>query len=298
MKSVTEDLVEFKGEFTMKQRVLSALIGVVLLLFCIWKIDTIIFVLGISILCLFSSIEISDAVKNENKLLKIVSSLFAVSVPILFGFEKIAKYNLIYVAAFAYIFVISSIMLKDHKRITFKIYSAMIFGTIILPLMFSTIVRIGNARYFINPEMNYFHGIYLTVFAFCCSWLTDTFAYFVGVKFGKHKMCPTISPKKSVEGAIGGFVLSIVFNTLIYVLVDKYLISLKEIPLVSIIILSGILSILGMIGDLTASVIKRNCGIKDFGKIMPGHGGFLDRFDSCIFVFPTLYFVLQFMNLK
>lgn len=280
----------------MKQRIKSALIGVMLLVFCIWKIDTIIFVLGISILCLFSSIEMSDAVKNENKFLKVVSALFAVSVPILFGFEKIAKYNFVYVVAFAYIFVLSCIMLKDHKKISFKIYSAMIFGTIVLPMIFSTIIRIGNASYFINHEMNYYHSLYLAIFAFCCSWLTDIFAYFVGIKFGKHKMCPNISPKKTIEGAVGGFVLSIVFNTLIYILVDRYLISLDAIPLLAIFILSGVLSILSMIGDLTASVIKRNCDIKDFGKIMPGHGGLLDRFDSCIFVFPTLYFVLKFLN--
>lgn len=280
----------------MKKRLISSIIGLTVLLLSIWKIDTFIFVAAISILCFYTSYEILDAVKNTNKPLFASSVIFATSVPYLFALEAIARYHLLFIAGTIYLLVISLIMLKDHKNVKFKTFLSSIFGSFVLPLCFSTICRIGNAGFFFNKKYTYGIGIYLTVFAFCCSWLTDTFAYIVGSKLGKHKLCPEISPKKSVEGAVGGFVLSIIFNFVIYIITDRFIISLKVIPMWIIIVLSGILSILSMIGDLTASIIKRDCGIKDFGNIMPGHGGMMDRFDSCIFVFPTLYFVLYILN--
>ena len=280
----------------MKQRILTAIVGIAVLLFAVWKINTVIFVSAIAVVCLFMSYEVLNAVKTKNKPLKIVSAIFAAMIPFLFGFEPIEKFGFLPLACLVYLFVISCIMLKDHRNIRFRMFSAAIFGSIVLPLCMSTIIRIGNPDPFLNTSFTYLQGIYLTVFAFCCSWLTDAFAYFVGSKFGKHKMCPKISPKKSIEGAVGGFVLSIIFNGAIYLLVDKFVCSLHSVPFVMILILSGILSILSMIGDLTASVIKRDCDIKDFGNIMPGHGGMLDRFDSCIFVFPTLYFTIEFLS--
>lgn len=280
----------------MKQRIITAIIGIAVLLLAIWKINTVIFVAAIALVCGFSSFELLNAVNTKNKPLKFFSVIFAAAVPFLFGFEPIAKYNLLPAMSLVFLFVISCIMLKDHRNIRVKMYFASVFGSFVLPLCFSTIIRIGNPNPFMSSTYTYLQGIYLTVFAFCCSWLTDTFAYFVGSKFGKHKMCPKISPKKSVEGAVGGFVLSVIFNGAIYLLIDKFLFSLSAISFAGILILSGVLSILSMIGDLTASAIKRDCSIKDFGNIMPGHGGMLDRFDSCIFVFPTLYIVLEFFN--
>lgn len=277
----------------MKKRILTAVIGISVLSLAIWKINTVVFVAAMALVCLFSSIEIMNAVKTTNKPLKVVCAIFAASVPFQFGFVALTQYNLLFVTSFLFFLVISCIMLKDHKNIRVKMYFASFFGSIVLPLCLSTIIRIGNPNPFINSGFTYLQGIYLTVFAFCCSWLTDAFAYFVGSKFGKHKMCPKISPKKSIEGAVGGLVLSVIFNAGIYLLVDKFLFSLLAVPFVGIIVLSFVLSLLSMIGDLTASVIKRDCGIKDFGNIMPGHGGMVDRFDSCIFVFPTLYFALS-----
>ncbi|MDY0257003.1 phosphatidate cytidylyltransferase [Gudongella oleilytica] len=116
---------------------------------------------------------------------------------------------------------------------------------------------------------------------------TDTFAYIIGSKFGKKRLCPEISPKKSVEGAIGGIVGSI--------LVTMSYGAFYEIgPLWSIGILSLIGSVLSQLGDLTASRIKRITGVKDFGSIMPGHGGMLDRFDSVIFTAPLVFYYMQY----
>ena len=118
---------------------------------------------------------------------------------------------------------------------------------------------------------------------FLCSWGCDTCAYCVGVLFGKHKMAPVLSPKKSVEGAVGGVVGAILLG-IIYAAATKG-------GMVEYAIICGVGALISMVGDLAASAIKRNQGIKDFGKLIPGHGGILDRFDSVIFTAPIIYFL-------
>ena len=133
-------------------------------------------------------------------------------------------------------------------------------------------------------------GKYLIWFILFAAWGTDTFAYFVGCKFGKHKFSQ-ISPKKSIEGCIGGTVGSMVI-ALIYALALNKLAGL-EISYIYIALIGFTLSILSQIGDLSASSIKRTMGIKDFGNLIPGHGGMLDRIDSIIFIAPFAYFLLS-----
>jgi phosphatidate cytidylyltransferase len=125
-------------------------------------------------------------------------------------------------------------------------------------------------------------SIYLWL-VFLIAFGTDTFAYIVGSKFGKKKLCPEISPKKSVEGAVGGIIGSIIVTII-------YSIFAEITPLWSVAILALAGSIISQLGDLTASRIKRAAGIKDYGKIMPGHGGMMDRFDSIIFTAPIVYY--------
>ena len=129
-------------------------------------------------------------------------------------------------------------------------------------------------------------GQYFYLLAFVGAWVTDTFAYFTGMLLGKHKLIPDVSPKKTVEGAIGG----VVFCTLSFVgfgLLYNHLWVAdgeKAIPLLAMAIVGFIVSIVSQIGDLSLSLLKRKYGIKDFGKIFPGHGGVLDRFDSVLAV--------------
>ncbi len=117
---------------------------------------------------------------------------------------------------------------------------------------------------------------------------SDTLAYFSGYFFGKRKLCPSISPKKTVEGAIGGTIGTTIISGIFgYLFLREHLLTIIMIGLVG--------SILSIAGDLTASLIKRKVGIKDFGNIMPGHGGVLDRFDSIIFTAPVVYYFLIFI---
>ena len=131
------------------------------------------------------------------------------------------------------------------------------------------------------------YGLYCFLLVFLGSWVSDVFAYFVGCAIGKHKMIPEISPKKTWEGAVGG-----IFFTVVAFLVYGIIISLTtdvRPNYIVLAILGLLLSIVSIFGDLVASLIKREHGVKDYGYIFPGHGGVLDRFDSALAVAPVLF---------
>lgn len=129
------------------------------------------------------------------------------------------------------------------------------------------------------------HGEKLIFLPFVVAWLSDTFAYFFGITMGKNgkRLCPEISPKKSVIGAIGGLVGAMVGMAVYVFLVPM------PFPKAGMILCAALLSVVSQIGDLAFSLIKRYCGVKDYSNILPGHGGFLDRFDSVLFVTPVIY---------
>lgn len=133
-------------------------------------------------------------------------------------------------------------------------------------------------------------GAYIVWLIFLCSWGCDTCAYCVGVLIGKHKMAPKLSPKKSVEGAVGG-VLGAALLTVIYCFIFKDAMGVTASHIVVLAAIGAIGALVSMVGDLTASAIKRNYEVKDYGKLIPGHGGILDRFDSVIFTAPMIYFL-------
>lgn len=134
------------------------------------------------------------------------------------------------------------------------------------------------------------NGKFLIWYLAIAAWGTDTFAYAVGMKLGKHKLTP-ISPKKSVEGSIAGIIGAVILSIIYTYILNK--VWNFEISYIAIVGIATILSVLGQIGDLAASSVKRFTGIKDFGKIIPGHGGMLDRIDSILLIAPFAYFLLN-----
>ena len=134
------------------------------------------------------------------------------------------------------------------------------------------------------------NGAYIVWLIILCSWGCDTCAYCIGVLFGKHKMAPVLSPKKSVEGAIGG-VLGTAILTILYANIFRNTMGIENREIVIMAVISMVCALISMVGDLTASAIKRNYEIKDYGKLIPGHGGILDRFDSVIITAPIIYFL-------
>ena len=157
-----------------------------------------------------------------------------------------------------------------------------VFGFVYVGVMISFIYRVRNLE----------NGIYTVWLIIIVSWLCDTCAYFTGMALGKHKLAPILSPKKSIEGAIGGILGAAIAGFFYAKYMLEPLMSGCTIPIVIICILGAAIS---QIGDLSASAIKRNHNIKDYGTLIPGHGGILDRFDSVIFTAPMIYFLLSFM---
>lgn len=133
------------------------------------------------------------------------------------------------------------------------------------------------------------HGAILVWLIFIGAWGSDTCAYCVGILIGKHKMSPKLSPKKSIEGAIGGILGAALIGG-IFATILKSFISISH-PQIIFAIIGGCASVISQIGDLAASAIKRNHNIKDYSKLIPGHGGILDRFDSIIFTAPIVYYL-------
>ena len=133
-------------------------------------------------------------------------------------------------------------------------------------------------------------GAFLVWLIFLCSWGCDTCAYCVGMLIGKHKMSPKLSPKKSIEGAVGG-VIGAALLTILYGMIFKSAMNSTQTHVFIMAGISAVGALISMVGDLTASAIKRNYEIKDYGKLIPGHGGILDRFDSVIFTAPVIYFL-------
>lgn len=134
-------------------------------------------------------------------------------------------------------------------------------------------------------------GVMFVLLPMVIAWMSDTGAYFTGVFFGKHKMAPVISPKKTWEGFFGGWVISIGLTVLYGVICN----AIMEYPMfdpVMLAVMATILAPLSVVGDLVASLIKRRTGIKDYGNIMPGHGGVMDRFDSVVFIAPMVLIAL------
>ena len=152
----------------------------------------------------------------------------------------------------------------------------------VMPAFFA-VVYVGVMLSYVYQTRMLDGGKFHVWLIFLCSWGCDTCAYCVGVLFGKHKMAPVLSPKKSVEGAVGGVVGAILLG-IIYAAATKG-------GMVEYAIICGVGALISMVGDLAASAIKRNQGIKDYGKLIPGHGGILDRFDSVIFTAPIIYFL-------
>ena len=153
-------------------------------------------------------------------------------------------------------------------------------------------IAFGFASMVLLRDMDF--GEYIYFLPFIISWMTDTFAYFTGMLLGKHKLIPAVSPKKTVEGAVGGTLFAIGFTVLYGFVVGK--ISGAAPNYLALIIVSLLVSILSQCGDLIMSLIKRKFEIKDYGKLFPGHGGVLDRFDSIIVTSACIYFLTNFVS--
>ena len=180
--------------------------------------------------------------------------------------------GLLIILMFIYVFTYPKYEAKDVM--------AVFFGLFYVAFMLSYVYQIRMLE----------NGVYLAFLIFICSWGCDTCAYCVGVLIGKHKMAPILSPKKSIEGAVGG-VLGTALLTVIYTNVFRAQMGFGPRTIFVLAIISMIAALISMVGDLTASAIKRNYDIKDYGTLIPGHGGIMDRFDSMMITAPIIFYL-------
>ncbi len=270
----------------MKQRVITGAVFGIIFIGALALMNTVFFPVFLAVLSGMAVFEIEKAVGLTNKLIYFASLVLAMIIP--FGVHFNINVPVSAVGSI-YVVLILIFMLLKFEETKFEQAVIAIFSSVVVPYSFSLMIVFRDINIYFDGYGKK-DGIFLLIFAFFASWMTDIFAYFVGSKLGKHKLCPKISPKKSVEGAIGGVVGAVLLNLLLLFLFKRFVFD-SESPLsyVGVGVLSGILSVISMFGDLAASTIKRNFGIKDFGKLLPGHGGIMDRFDSVLFVLPVLY---------
>lgn len=260
----------------MKQRVISGIAGVVLLI-AVLALGTPFVEIAVALLAAMASVELSNATgifANKKLLTTTVAGTVFLVASQFFGNTLFTPAMYVYIVAVFAVYMINmeTIKLKDISVTFFlAVYVAFMFGHLIL-------VR------------NMYNGHLLVWLVFIGAFITDTAALFGGKFFGKHKLCTKLSPKKTVEGAVSG-IIGCVIATLVYCLICRIGFNVFPNYGYAMLIAFGA-SIVSQVGDLSASCIKRQFGIKDYGKIMPGHGGVMDRFDSILFVAPFVYYML------
>lgn len=238
--------------------------------------------------------EVASVSKCKTKPIVVLAMIFAAAYSPFLAFG-LAQYIVIPTSVIMTVYVIAMLllMLKFYDTTRFEHVALVLFISIAVPASLNTLVLLP-ALCDANPNIfQRSQAVFMLLCAMYCAWLSDTFAYFIGSKFGKHKLSPKISPKKSVEGAVAGVVGTTITAILTYFICDYFFFALDTIKLWHVILVTAVTCVLGMFGDLSASVIKRNFGEKDFGTIFPGHGGVIDRIDSFLFTMPTLYLIVE-----
>lgn len=264
----------------MKTRIITVIVLLPLLLICVLalpKIFTAILFGAMAAIAAYELLVGTGFVKNMRLAAYSMVAAFLVSLWSFYGMP----YAWGMLGVLALVIVLFAEMMVSHIKLRFEKVVLCLAAGLLIPYLFTSLVRIhaveGTGRYFI-------------ILPFVMAFLSDTGAYFVGRACGKHKLAPVISPKKTVEGAIGG-ILGAILGMLIYGLILQYAFGFTVNYIYAVIY--GLLgSVGGMFGDLCFSVIKRQVGLKDYGNLFPGHGGILDRFDSMMIVGPLAELLL------
>jgi phosphatidate cytidylyltransferase len=259
----------------MKTRVVVSLFLVPLLFVVLYFTPPWVLPITISVVSMLAVHELLGVTNFVRKLRVMAYSLvFTGAVPIIDYFDIPSKFMFIWIFVFVVLLFAEGIF--DHKNITYEIVGGTFMASFLIPTFFCSIMRIMHME----------NGKFLVLFAFVIPIMTDVFAMLSGILFGKHKLIPDISPKKTIEGSVGG-TLGAVFFSIIYGLILIYIFGFS-VNFLLVVTLALVGSVAGQLGDLTFSYIKRGFNVKDFGAIIPGHGGVLDRFDSLLFVAPLV----------
>ena len=264
----------------MKTRIITAVFGITLLALVLFFYNSLALNFFVSLLCAAMVYEMFCATKMFKKafFIFVVSEIYAVVFPFL-KLQNFKDFRLI----FLIVYIILNVFFLLRKNNEVRVYDVVFccVFSIFATLFCCNIIYI---RFKFSP-----YGLYYAILFFIIPWICDAGAYFLGLKFGKNKLAPRISPKKTVEGAIGGALscfLAVFLYNLIFI---KFFSNGLKINIANLVVLTAIGVVFSIVGDLFMSVFKRQTKIKDFGDLIKGHGGVLDRFDSWLFVVAVLY---------
>ena len=280
----------------MKTRIITAVVGIVVLIGVLFTFDTLIFNLVITAITLIALHEIYAALGFEKQGWPLLGALVPYTFLIMLSSYELFR-RLVMPASFLVVLFYAIYLVVRNGTISYQKASGLAMFSGIVIFCFYSLIRLKEL---LPVEQFGYDAVFFILLILCFAWGGDTCAYFAGRAFGKHKLCPVVSPKKTVEGAIGGVLGTMVFGvaaTLIYSVaadrMEAFTRSNIGVSMYVIIALLGcVAAVLGIYGDLFASVVKRQCGIKDYGTIFPGHGGILDRFDSVMFIAPFVTMVI------
>ncbi|MBQ6702018.1 MAG: CDP-archaeol synthase [Clostridia bacterium] len=270
----------------MKTRIISSIVATAILLPFLFYSHTYAFACLMAFGACLGVYEMLKCLGEKNLFILIPSCLIGAAMPILAKWypDEATFFNFAHKVFVVYVFYLAVIAVFSKGK---KDVSAM-------ALVYVTVCFIVNGFSSITILRDYQYGEYIYLLVFLCPWMTDIFAYFTGYFFGKHKLIPEVSPKKTIEGAIGGVVFCTLSLVLYGFLVSCFADGIKA-NYLAFVLVGVVLSVVSQCGDLIFSLIKRKFGIKDYGNIMPGHGGILDRCDSVIAAAP---FVLWMFDLS
>ncbi|WP_024859302.1 phosphatidate cytidylyltransferase [Ruminococcus flavefaciens] len=293
----------------MLTRIISGAVGVVLLGIVLCFHATIVLPIAVAAIIAVMLFELLRAVKLHKCIpILLAAEACGIAVPLLYGYFHKAKdvqyyltdfrmygentiidpaYTLyVFCAVLLAAFVIFITWLKKHKEIRYEQVFFVLAVMVLVPQAMTTMIRIERlGKPMLIGSTYTVSGLFLLVMGLCGAWIADTGAYFTGVAIGKHKLCPEISPKKTIEGLVGGIVTTAVVYAIAFSAYYGFTAKRAAIAFAT----GAVCAVIGTVGDLSASMVKRQIGFKDYGKIMPGHGGLMDRFDSVLFVLPTFY---------
>lgn len=263
----------------MSKRTISSIVLTVIIIAFLMINNQIVYTLGVLLMSLVAMHEYNKALKNAGKNVLPGIGYITCFLICLIDFNMSDEIKLLALKVFVPLTVIVLFVytIISNMKYSFEELGLTILSIFYIPLLFSyikSVLLMGNGRIVFS---------YLVVGAFA----SDVFAFLIGAKFGKRKLCEKISPKKTVEGAIAGVVGVVVLYIILTVIFNNFFNTSYNILIMALI--GVVASIVGQFGDLAASTIKRKCDVKDFGSIMPGHGGMLDRCDSIMFVAPVIY---------
>ena len=279
----------------MKTRILTAAVGIPVALGIMWGSVYCPYILCGALL-LLALIGIYEAMKTAgaDKVKVLYVPCFAYGITVMlapFIGDTLKMYGAILAASMIYLFVMFAILLKRHSVLRIETLCTSMILTMfvaipfmVVELIFLTVMKNSDGA------PSYSGGIALVAYCLMVAWVADGAAYFVGRAFGKHKLAPVLSPKKTIEGSVGGFVFSLIISVgAVYLYSDVLGYTANGVNYINLVIITAVSILMSMFGDISFSTVKRQYGIKDFGNLLPGHGGVLDRFDSVLFVCPTFY---------